>query len=82
MANDVEMTGKSDPEHLAYASEEGYVMVTFDRAFAGLTSRSLEHGGLVCLSGTQDDIGRMVRSLTAFAEKYESDDVAGQVFWL
>ncbi len=82
MAIDVDMTEKADPEHLAYATEEGHVMVTFDRPFAGITSKSTEHGGLICLSGTQDDIGNMVRKLTAFAEQHAPEDVAGLVFWL
>ncbi len=82
MANDVDMTEKTDPEHLAYATQHGHVMVTFDRPFAGLTSKSIEHGGLICLSGSQDDIGMMVRTLTDFAEQHAPEDVAGFVFWL
>lgn len=81
-ANDVGMTGKDDPEHLQYATVNGHVMVTFDRPFAGLTAKSTDHGGLICLSGGQDDIGRMVRTLTGFAQDHAPDDVKGRVFWL
>jgi predicted nuclease of predicted toxin-antitoxin system len=82
LANDVGMTEKGDPEHLAYAAELGHVVVTFDREFAGTTSKSTEHAGLVCLSVSQDDVGGMVRLLSAFADDHTPEDVAGQVFWL
>jgi predicted nuclease of predicted toxin-antitoxin system len=82
MANDVGMIQKPDPEHLAYATADGRVIVTFDRAFAGITSKSLDHAGLVCLKGKQNEIGRMVRVLSQFADEREAEDVVGQVFWL
>lgn len=82
MAQDVKMQEKSDPEHLAYASEHKLVLVTFDRAFAGRTAQTEEHAGLICLSGSQDAIGMIVRSLTFFAEEQTSETASGKVFWL
>jgi len=82
MAHDEGLRGKSDPEHLAYASEHQFILVTFDRKFAGLTSKSSDHAGLICISGVTDDIGYIVRTLIAFAETYTQEDAAGQVFWL
>lgn len=46
MAIDVGMTGKTDPEHLRYATEQSRVLVTFDRPFANLTSTQTDHAGL------------------------------------
>jgi predicted nuclease of predicted toxin-antitoxin system len=84
LANDVGMTEKSDPEHLTYASEQGFVLVTFDRKFAGLTAQidSPEHAGFICLSGTQDQIGHIVRTLIEFAEQHTAEDAVRRVFWL
>jgi predicted nuclease of predicted toxin-antitoxin system len=82
LAVDVEMAEKPDDEHLVYATENGHVMVTFDRPFAGLASQSTEHGGVICLSGAQNNIGGIVRALTEFAETHTPEDAAGQVFWL
>ena len=83
LANDVGMTEKPDPEHLAYATEHGMVLVTFDRPFAGKTIKTTDHhAGLICLSGSQDDIGDIVRTLIEFAENHTLKQVAGQVFWL
>lgn len=82
LANDVGMTERNDPEHLAYATANACVMVTFDRPFAGQTAKVTEHGGLICLSGSQDDIGMMVKTLTDFSQRYTIDDIIGVVFWL
>lgn len=83
MAVDVGMTGKTDPEHLQYATEVERVMVTFDRPFASQTTANSEHAGLACITGaTQGDIGGIVRLLLAFTEQYQSEDVIGKVYWL
>jgi len=84
MANDVDMTEKDDlSEHLPYATLHGLVLVTFDRKFAGLAAQLIDHTGLVCFTGMeQDDIGGIVRVLTQFAADHTAEDVAGQVFWM
>ena len=82
MAQDVEMQGKTDVEHLAYTNENKLVLVTFDCAFAGRTAQTEDHSGLICLSGSQDAIGTIVRSLITFDENHTPEDSAGQVFWL
>ena len=82
MANDVGMTGKDDDtEHLPYAAGRGLVVVTFDRAFAGRASKRADHAGLICLSGSQNDIGLIVRTLIEFAEQHTPEDAIGRVFW-
>jgi predicted nuclease of predicted toxin-antitoxin system len=83
MANDVDMIGKDDDtEHLPYATENELVLVTFDRPFAGRTMKHTNHAGLVCLSGAQDDVGNIVRTLEEFGEEHTPDDAKGRVFWL
>jgi hypothetical protein len=69
-------------EHLAYARVQELILVTFDRPFAGRTQKHSDHGGLICLTLPQDDIGGIVRALTEFSEIYTAEDAAGQVFWL
>lgn len=80
MANDVLMTGKVDSEHLAYAAEHGLVVVTFDRPFAGRSASRTDHQGLICLSGSQQDIGYIVRTLIKFAETYEAGHMLDRCF--
>ncbi|GAB4513616.1 MAG: hypothetical protein OHK0046_14530 [Anaerolineae bacterium] len=82
LATDVGMRAKTDPEHLAFATLNDYIMVTFDRPFAGQTAKSTDvHGGLICLAGRQDDIGLVVRTLIDFADTHQPENVKGQVFW-
>jgi predicted nuclease of predicted toxin-antitoxin system len=84
MAVDVGMKQKDDDtEHLPYAAEQGWVMVTFDHPFGGRTMKHTDHKGLICLSKSiREDIGRCIEVLAEFAELYTPDEVAGQVFWL
>ena len=84
MAVDTEMEGKDDDtEHLPFATDDNLVLVTFDRPFAGRTMKqSVDHVGLMCLSGSQDNIGTIVRTLSEFAEEHTPEDVKGRVFWL
>jgi predicted nuclease of predicted toxin-antitoxin system len=84
MAVDEDMVGKDDDtEHLPFASEQGLVIVTFDRPFAGHTASRTDHAGLICLSeNLRMDIGGIIRVLSAYAEQHSNADVSGQVFWL
>ena len=83
MAIDVGMSEKDDFEHLAYATSHQMILVTFDRPFAGKASMRGDHGAIVCLpTELQVDIGGIVRTLSEFAELYDPEKDAGQVFWL
>ena len=77
MAVDASMTGKDDD------SEQGRVMVTFDRPFAGRVMSRQDHAGLVCLSESlRHDVGRTIGALVDFAERHAPEQIQGQVFWL
>ena len=82
MAVDVDMTEQEDSSHLTYATERSMVLVTADRPFAGVSSRSSEHAGLICWLGSPSDYGGLVRALVAFANEHTSEAAAGRVFWL
>lgn len=82
MAQDVGMQQRTDPEHLAYATENKLILVTFDRAFAGRTSQTDDHSGLICFSGSQDAIGMIIGNLMTFAEQHTPETANGHVFWL
>lgn len=58
MAVDVQMIDKDDDsEHLPYATENGRVLVTQDRPFAGRSASRTDHTGVICWTGAQDDVG-------------------------
>ena len=65
MAVDVGMEGKPDEDHLAYATQQQAVMVTFDRPFAGRTQARTDFYALFCLDPElQTDPGRAIELLT------------------
>jgi predicted nuclease of predicted toxin-antitoxin system len=84
MAVDVGMEDKDDDsEHLPYATEHNLVLVTFDHPFASRTMERSDHAGLICLAySIRENIGRQVEVLSEFAELYDPERDAGQVFWL
>ena len=81
IANDVDMTEQKDEDHLAYATANACILVTFDRPFAGRAMELTDHAGLICLSGSQDNIGAIVRTLVEFADTHSLEEAAGLVFW-
>lgn len=83
MAVDVGMVQKDDDsEHLPYATKHGLVVYTRDLPFAGRTAKRLDHAGLICWTGNQQDVGGTIRAVLAFGELHSAEEVAGQVFWL
>ena len=83
MAVDVDMVHKDDDtEHLPYAAENNAVIFTRASPFAGRTMQRTDHAGLICWTGQDDDVGRMIRVLVEFAENHAAEQVVGQVFWL
>jgi predicted nuclease of predicted toxin-antitoxin system len=83
MAVDVDVVGKDDDSHLAYATQYNLVTITFDHPFAGRTLSRTDHPGMVCLAySIREDIGRMIEVLAEFADLYDAQKDTGQVFWL
>src|SRR5690242_10605883 len=81
MANDVGMTEQKDEDHLAYATANACILITFDRSFAGRAMELMDHTGLICLYGSQDNIGAIVRTLVEFADTHSLEEASGLVFW-
>jgi Domain of unknown function (DUF5615) len=83
MAVDAGMVKKDDlAEHLKFATEQGYMMVTFDRPFSTRAMALSDHAGVICWTGVQDDFGGQVLLFGEFADHHESEEVAGRVFWI
>jgi predicted nuclease of predicted toxin-antitoxin system len=83
MAVDVGMTGRSDEEHLAYATQRELAMVTFDHPFAGRTANRTDFFALVCLSrAIQQATGDIIEVLTLFASLFDPTTDTGIVYYL
>ena len=83
MAVDVDMMEKDDlDEHLVYATEHQLVLVTFDRPFSTKAMAKENHSGIICWTGTQNDLGGQVLRFAKFADQHTLEDVIGKVFWI
>lgn len=83
MAVDVGMIAKDDDkDHLIYATKNACIVFTHDRAFAGRNQSNLNHAGLICWTGKDNDFGGMIAALITFAEVHTHDDAQGQIFWV
>lgn len=81
MAADVDMLDKDDDtDHLPFAMEQGLVLVTMDFGFAGRTQKRMDHAGLLCWTGVQNDYGGMIRALVEFAKNNTPETAKGRVF--
>jgi len=83
MAVDVDMVEKDDlDEHLAYATEHQLVLVTFDRPFSTKAMTKVDHAGVICWTGAQNDFGGQVSRFAEFADKHTAEGSMGKVFWI
>lgn len=83
MAVDVGMVEKDDlDEHLVYTTEHELVLVTFDRPFSNKAVTRVDHAGVICWTGSQNDFGGQVIRLAEFADQHTLEDVTGKVFWI
>lgn len=80
--HDLGLTGDSDANHLARATELGRVLVTADVDFLLLAAAGFPHAGIVF--GTQEDhsVGDWVRSLELICAVYSDEDMVDHVEYL
>jgi hypothetical protein len=84
-ARDEGLIGKSDGDHLAYAAERGWTVVTFNRGdFAALHTQYMtthrEHAGIVV--SVKMETGRAVRALLNLLDRVSADEARNQIFFL
>ena len=67
--------GDADKDHLLYALENDWVLVTFDDDFLSLVEGSgLEHAGIIFVQQTGRDIGEVVKAVDAHLEQRADGD--------
>ena len=71
-AEEASMRGRSDPDHLRFATAEGRVLYGFNRKdymklHRDLLQAGVHHAGIVLLGTRSPDIGRQLRGLIAVA---------------
>lgn len=76
--------GGSDREHLRYAGERGWAVLTFDDDFLRLVERGEfgdDHPGVVYIAQDRHDVGELVRRIHAALERNADRDLTGEVVY-
>lgn len=74
-ARDEGRLGDPDKEHLAFASENDCILVTFDDDFLTLVENSnLDHAGIIYVQQAGRDIGDVVKTIDEHLESRSADD--------
>jgi predicted nuclease of predicted toxin-antitoxin system len=74
--------GDSDPVQLAFANQEGRVMVTFDTDFIALHRAGAKHAGIAWCPATKYSIGELIQVLVLLHAVMSSDDMRGHLEYL
>jgi hypothetical protein len=81
-ARDLNTLTDSDVNHLARATEMGYVLCTYDEDFLELAASGVEHAGIVKGVQLKHSIGDWVKALVLIHAVYSADDMTNHVEYL
>ena len=87
-ANEASMLGAGDPEHFAYAIQEGLVLVSgnirdYRPLFNEWTASGKEHPGMVLITAKKARFAGVVASeLRLIYEAYDTNMVANRILWI
>ncbi len=71
-----------DAAQLAYALEEGRVIVTHDADFLRMDARGVEHAGIAYCHKSARSVGEIIRTLMLICEVLEPEEIKGRVEYL
>lgn len=76
--------GWTDREHLRYAAEQGWTLLTFDDDFLRLAEGGafdIDHSGIVFISQHRRDVGELVRRIHAALERNADRDLSNEIVY-
>lgn len=74
-ARDENRLGDTDREHLSYATDNDWILLTFDDDFLSLVEGAgLDHAGIIYVQQAGRDIGDVVRAVDEHLETRDVDD--------
>jgi hypothetical protein len=74
--------GASDREHLEYATEHGWTVLTFDDDFLSLADESdIEHHGVIYVAQYGKTVGELVGRIDATLDANADRDLEGEVLY-
>ncbi|MEJ5311723.1 MAG: DUF5615 family PIN-like protein [Anaerolineae bacterium] len=74
--------GDIDSEQLAFAYENGYVIVTFDSDFLALVASGIPHSGVAFCPATKYTIGELIYKLLLVHDVLDIDDMHNHIEFL
>jgi predicted nuclease of predicted toxin-antitoxin system len=81
---DEDTLGYSDSEHLRYAAEHDWILLTFDDDFLSLVESKPDppsHSGIVFISQHRRDVGEIVRRVDTALERHDGYDFSGEIIY-
>ena len=76
------LLGQPDKVQLAFACEQGRVIVTHDTDFLRLASQSADHWGVAFCKKNARSLGEIIRSLVLISEVLSPDEMRGWIEYL
>ncbi len=76
------LLGQPDEVQLAFACEQGRVIVTHDTDFLRLASQSADHWGVAFCKKNARSLGEIIRSLVLISEVLSPDETRGSIEYL
>ncbi|MBD2504366.1 DUF5615 family PIN-like protein [Anabaena azotica] len=81
-AREMGLLGQPDEVQLAFACEQGRVIVTHDTDFLRLASQSTSHWGVAFCQKNTRSLGEIIRSLILIYEVLSPDEMRGWIEYL
>jgi hypothetical protein len=79
---DLDLLGDTDVNHLARATEMGYVLCTYDADYIQLATEGMEHAGIVYGQAEKHLVGEWVKGLELIYGVYTADEMRNRVEYL
>ena len=74
--------GLSDSAHVQFATEKGWVLVTFDSDYLAMARKELGHSGIVWCAERKYSIGQLVRALSLLHAVMDRETMQNHVEFL
>ena len=74
--------GVSDEDHLQFAMDENWVLVTFDSDYLAMARKEVQHAGIIWCAERKFSIGQLIRALASLHALTDRDSMKNHVEFL
>lgn len=79
---EAELLEATDLQHLAFALQDGRIVVTHDTDFIRLHAEGNEHGGIIIVSQQSRTIGDMISALLLISQRLSLEEMRRQLLYV